>query len=386
MHQQLYFLARYDVSSDDNRLKKKEPTWKEANNGKLWIELWGEETSVFAITSPVYQQAVINDSWITVDGTCTIEGQNRIGFANGCTASDFQAIQYTTACVNGEFSGQMYKGNSNWIVARDIESISSDCMDYDELMTGVEVDGFDAIEGYADDWYATFNYYQDYNIKIKSPNLENSALTLPITATSSPFTFAFDYPESEIADLNFNIKQYDKDGNLLNANYLNENLANMADTDNYQAIIIASSTQALNYVVQLTKIGELKRQFPFSIFVSDLDFVYNSDDYNSFFPRLTDELKKKIIFNYYFAFYDGFQSLFANTASSTAVSDGDLDITFKSMSDDGEYNLDIPIFSASDERVKSVASGLRPYISAILWLIFASYVVFRITHLFSDNE
>jgi len=68
------------------------------------------------------------------------------------------------------------------------------------------------------------------------------------------------------------------------------------------------------------------------------------------------------------------------------ASDDALDITFKSVSGDGEYNMDVKIFSASDSRVKNFASGLRPYFVAILWLVFALYVVFRITHLFSDNE
>ena len=70
-----------------------------------------------------------------------------------------------------------------------------------------------------------------------------------------------------------------------------------------------------------------------------------------------------------------------------APENDDLDITFKSVSADGEYDLDIKIFSASDENVRSFASGVRPYVVAILWLLFATYVVVRVTHIFSsDNE
>ena len=71
----------------------------------------------------------------------------------------------------------------------------------------------------------------------------------------------------------------------------------------------------------------------------------------------------------------------------SAPANDDLDITFKSVSGDGEYDLDIKIFSASQAQVKKFASGMRPYVVAILWLVFATYVVLRVTHLFSsDNE
>jgi hypothetical protein len=128
----------------------------------------------------------------------------------------------------------------------------------------------------------------------------------------------------------------------------------------------------------------MKRQYPFGIFVSDIDFTYNPDDYDYFFPRLKTMLRSKIIFNYYFAFHDGFYDMFNDDYTSAGAND--LDITFKTMSANGQYNLDMKIFSASDSRVKSFTAGMRPYITAVLWLVFATYVIFRITHLFSDNE
>jgi len=344
--------------------------------------LVGDEAILFAITDPEMDGAVIDDTWITVSGTCPLEGENRIGFTSDCLG--FDDIQYTVDCSSGTFAGQFYKsGLSDRIIARDIESISGDCVDYDDLMDFIEVDGFEVIEGYPDDWYFNFDYYDDYDIRIKSPSFD-TALTLPSGSTSADFTFGFIYPSDQLANMNFNIKQYDSDSNLLDASYYNEDLFDMTDTWNHVVNLTASSTQGIHYVVQLTESGEMKRQFPFGIYVSDLDFVYNPDDYDYFFPRLITELKKKIIFNYYFAFHDGFYNMFNGTY--TNASDDALDITFKSVSGDGEYNLDVKIFSASDTRVKNFASGLRPYIVAILWLVFALYVVFRITHLFSDNE
>ncbi|OGH85612.1 MAG: hypothetical protein A2493_01980 [Candidatus Magasanikbacteria bacterium RIFOXYC12_FULL_33_11] len=334
------------------------------------------------ITSPEMNEAVIDDTWITVEGVCPTNGTNRIGFTNDCLG--FDGIQYTTACVDGAFSAEFYKsGLSDRIIAREIDSVSGDCVDYDDLMDFIEVDGFEVIEGYPDDWYFNFDYYDDYDIRIKSPSFD-TALTLPSGSTSADFTFGFVYPTEQLANLNFNIKQYDSDGNLLNGSYYNEDLADMTDTWNHVVNLTASSTQGIHYVVQLSESGEMKRQFPFGIYVSDLDFVYNPDDYDYFFPRLVDELKQKIIFNYYFAFHDGFYDMFNGTYSK--ASDDALDITFKSVSGDGEYNMDVKIFSASDSRVKTFTSGLRPYIVALLWLVFALYVVFRITHLFSDNE
>jgi len=335
----------------------------------------------FEITSPAQDAVALNDSWLTISGTCPTDGINEIGLTNDCLG--FNDIQYNIDCVDGKFSGQFFKSRStNFIIARDKNSVSSDCVDYDNLMDEIEVSGFDAIEGAPDDWYSNLNYYPDYDIKIKSP-IFDTALTLPINATSSDFVFGFNYPTAELDNLNFNIKQYDSDGNLLNESYYNKNLNTMTDTKNHSVNLIASSSQAIHYVVQLIDNGEIKRQYPFGIFISDINYSFNADNYY-LFPRLVTELKKKIVFNYFFAFYDGFNTMFS--ATSTPVSANDLDITFKSVSDNGQYNLDMKIFSASDPTVKSFAEKIRPYVVTILWLVFAAYVIFRITHLFNDNE
>jgi len=342
----------------------------------------GNEQIYFRITSPEADDPALDESWITVSGTCPINGADRIGFTNDCIG--FDDIQYTIDCVDNAFSGQFYKsGLTDRIIARDIDSISGDCVDYDDLMDFIEVEGFEIIHGYPDDWYFNFNYYDDYNIKILSPSFE-TALTLPAGSTSADFVFDFDYPVAQLANLNFNIKQYNSNGDVLNASFHNKDLDTMTDTSNYPVTLTASSSQPLHYVVQLTESGEMMRQYPFGIYVSDLEFVTNPDDYGYFFPRLVDTLKKKIIFNYYFAFHDGFYNMFNGTYAS--VSGDALDITFKSVSSNKQYNLDVKIFSASDARVKNFASSLRPYIVALLWLGFALYLVFRITHLFSDNE
>jgi hypothetical protein len=335
------------------------------------------------ITSPEMDEVVIDDSWITIEGVCPTDGSNKIGFTSDCLG--FDDIEYTVACSDGTFSGQFYKsGLTDRIIAREIDSVSGDCVDYDDLMDFITVSGIEVIEGYPDDWYFNFDYYNDYDIKIKSPVFD-TALTLPADSTSSLFTFGFVYPASStLSNLNFNIKQYDSDGNLLNGSYHNEDLSDMTDTWNYEVSLTASSTQSLHYVVQLTDDGEMTRQFPFGIYVSDLDFVYNPDDFDFFFPRLVELLRTKIVFNYYFAFHDGFYEMF--NGDYATPDDDDLDITFQSVSADGEYDLDIKIFSASDSRVKYFASKIRPFIVAVLWLVFAVYVLFRITHLFSDNQ
>jgi hypothetical protein len=336
----------------------------------------------FYMTTPENNSPEIDDTWITVEGVCPINGVNRIGFTNECTG--FANIEYTTDCVDNTFSGQFYKsGLSNRLVAREIDSVSEDCVDYDDLVHTIELAGFELIYGYPDEWHYNFDYYFDYDIKIKSP-VFTTALVLPLGSTTSDFTFDFEYPSEQLANLNFNIKQYDENGNVLNGTFHNIDLINITDTSNYIVSLTASETQDLHYVVQLTELGEMKRQYPFAIAVSDLDFIYNPDDYDYFFPRLVEMLKTKVVFNYYFSFHDGFYDMF--NADYATPNDTDLDITFKSVSADGEYDLDIKIFSASQPQVKYIASKFRPYIVAILWLIFALYVLFRVTRLFSSNE
>lgn len=337
----------------------------------------------FEITSPVQDEQVINDTWITVTGTCPYVGENRIGFTDDCLG--FEEIQYTAACMeDNTFSAQFYHTSlSDRVIARDIDSVSGDCVDYDDLMDFVTVDGIDFVDGYPEDWYFNFGIYQDYNIQIKSPTFD-TALTLPKGSTSKDFTFVFIYPDGTLNDLTFNIRQYDSEGNLLNENFHTRTLESMADTSNY-TVTMSASTTPYHYVVQLIEDSTLRRQYPFGIYVSDLDFIGNPDDDGGyFFPRIVEELRKKIVFNYYFAFHDGFYSMFNGQYSSPAPTD--LDITFKSVSGDGQYNINMQVFSASDPRVKSFTSGIRPYVVALLWLVFALYVVFRITHLFSDNE
>lgn len=339
---------------------------------------------VFAITSPLNNDPEIRDTWITVSGTCPIAGTNRIGLTNDCLG--FNNINYNLACTAGKFSGQFYYDGlgDKRVIARDISSVSTDCANYDSLMDYKTVRTIEVINGYPNNWYFNFDYYSDYDIKIKSPTFD-TALTLPYGSTSSLFTFQFIYPASStLANLNFTIKQYDPNGNLLNASFATKTLSTMADTQNYSVNLDASSTTALHYVVQLTDTGAMKRQYPFGIYVSDLNFTANVDATNYLFPRLVEALKKKIVFNYFFAFHDGFAGLF--NASTTAVTSTALDITFKSVSADKQYNTSIMIFSASDPNVKNLASGLRPYITAIMWLIFALYVVLRITHLFSGTN
>lgn len=339
---------------------------------------------VFAITSPQNNDPEIRDTWITVTGTCPINGANRIGFTNDCLG--FNNINYNVSCTSNTFSGQFYYDGlgDKRVIAREVSSVSGDCVDYDDKMDFKTVRSIEVINGYPNDWYFNFDYYNDYDIKIKSPTFD-TALTLPYNATSSLFTFQFTYPASStLANLNFTIKQYLPDGTLLNGSYHTKLLSQMANTQSYAVNLDASSTTPLHYVVQLTDTGAMKRQYPFAIYVSDLNFTANTDATNYLFPRLVEALKKKIVFNYFFTFHDGFANLF--NASSTAVASSALDISFKTVSADKQYNTNIQIFSASDPNVKNFAAGLRPYIVAFLWLAFALYVVLRITHLFSGSS
>ncbi|MBL7058658.1 hypothetical protein ISS03_04940 [Patescibacteria group bacterium] len=330
-------------------------------------------TPPFTIESPVSDEVVINDSWITVSGYCTTNGNNQIGLTNDCLG--FGEIDYNIACVDGEYSAQFYKvESSDWVIAREIDSISSDCVDYDELMDAVVVDGISVIEGYPDDWNFNYEYYDDFDIKINHP-IFDTALTLPINATSTDISFNFVYPAPLSPNLVFNVKQYDKDGVIMDTSYHNVNLTSIGDTSDYEVNFIASSTQALHYVVQLIDDGDLKRQYPFGVYVSDYEVVINPDNYDYLFPRLVEELKTKVVFNYFFAFYDNFQDLFSasSTASSTA-----LDISFKSVSDNGEYDLDVPIFKPSDSIIQSIMQDTRPFIVAFLWVGFAVYLFIRV--------
>ena len=336
----------------------------------------------FEITSHDNDSPAINDSYITVSGTCPINGENRIGFTNDCLG--YENIEYNVDCVDNEFSGQFYHEATNHrLIAREISSVSGDCVDYDDLMDYITLSGLEIIEGYPDDWYFNFDYYDDYDIEITSPIFDVPALTLPLGSSAVDMSFSFIYPHPLSPFLVFNIKQYDETGNLLNDSYHNKALYEMTDTNNYIVNLTASSSP-IHYVVQLLNNGDLVRQYPFGVFVSDLDLIINPDEYRYLFPRLVEKMKKKVVFNYYFAFYDGFYSLF--NGSIPVSSDDALDITFKSVSGDGQYNLNVPIFKGSDPNVKTFTSGLRPYITAFLWLVFALYLVIKINGLFNSDE
>ncbi len=354
----------------------------------LYFEVYTVDDVIipFQITSPQNNDPAVADTWITVTGTCPTNGTNRIGLSNDCLG--FDKINYNIDCASNTFSAPFYYNGlgDKRVIAREASSTSGDCVDYDDKMDFKTLRTIEIIEGYPDDWYFNFDYYDDYDIKIKSPNFD-TALTLSAGSQSANFTFQFVYPSSStLSNLQFIIKQYDPNGNLLNGSYHVKTLSAMSDTQNYAVTLSASSTTPLHYVVQLTENGEMKRQYPFAIYVSDISYTYNSNSVNNkyFFPRLVALLKKKIIFNYYFAFHDGFYNLF-NASPVTAIGTA-LDITFKTMSANKQYNTDIKIFSASDPNVVSFANGLRPYITAFLWLIFALYLVLRVSYLFSGNN
>jgi hypothetical protein len=336
----------------------------------------------FEITSPEQGETKIKESWITVQGNCPTDGTNRIALTNDC--SDFSEIEYTVDCINSSFSSDFYySGNSSTIVAVEADSQATDCVNYDNLMDAVSINGIEVIEGYPDEWYFNYDYFDDFDIEIISPVFDMPALTLPLGSTSTDMSFSFTYPQPLSPFLSFNIKQYDENGNLLNDAYHTEFLYEMANPKNYTVNLTASSSP-LHYVVQLFSDEDLVRQYPFGVFVSDVDLIINPDDYRYLFPRLVEKLKKKVVFNYYFAFYDGFYNLF-NT-SPEEFDDDALDITFQAMSADGEYNLDIPVFLGSNSAVKTFANGLRPYITTFLWLLFAVYVLVRINHLFNSDD
>lgn len=357
-------------------------TWGDVLEGAYYYDDEYIPAVDFAITSPEMNEIKIEESWITVSGNCPTNGSNRIALTNDC--SDFSNLDYTVDCVDNQFSADFYyNGISDWVIAVEKDSIAGDCVDYDDLMDVVEIDGIEVIEGYPDEWYFNYNYYDDFDIEIVSPIFDMPALTLPLGSTNVDMTFSFVYPHPLSPNLSFNMKQYDENGNLLNSTYHTKALYEMADTNNYTVNLNASST-AIHYVVQLLNNGELVRQYPFGVFVSDLDLIINPDDYRYLFPRLVEKLKDKVVFNYYFAFYDGFYGLFNGDMND--VESDDLDITFKSVSSNGEYNLDIPVFKGSNPAVKSFADGLRPYIVGLLWLGFALYVVVRVNSLFGKEE
>ncbi|MFW0837520.1 MAG: hypothetical protein ACKKL5_00795 [Candidatus Komeilibacteria bacterium] len=334
----------------------------------------------FYIASPEQDEYLLADFITTVSGYCPTNGVNRIGLTNSCTG--FDSIVYNIDCVDNQFSGEIFKARGqDFIIAREIDSISTDCVNYDDLMYMVGVHDFDLVYDEGEVWYQNMDYYSGYDIEIASPDFDQ-ALLLPNGTTNTDVTFNFTYPADRLSFLTFNIKQYLDDGTLLDENYYTENLSNMTDTSNHTVNLEASSTR-YHYIVQLLDDSVVKRQYPFSVRVSDLDFIYSESD-GYFFPRLVNTLKTKVVFAYYFAFYDGFTNLF-NYDFGQASPDA-LNITFKSVSDNGEYDLDVPVFSFDDERVISFTQSIRPYVVAILWLIFAMYVIFRITHLFSDNE
>jgi len=343
------------------------------------------DPTVFAITDPQDNDPYEKDTWVSVTGTCPTDGLNQVGLTTNCYS--FSNVNYNLECASNTFSGKIYMdGSKDKIAAVDKNSTAGDCVAYDNLMDVKTVRAIEIIEGYPDDWYFNFDYYNDYDIIIKKPSFNKISLVLPKSKTSENFTYSFiASASSSLSNLNFHITQYDKNGNVLNANYYDKKLDMMTDIQNHIVLMEASSTVPLHYVVQLTDNSEMKRQYPFSIYVSDLEFTYNNDNTGGYlFPRLVKELKKKSVFNYYFTFHDGFYNLFngqSSYASSTAM-----DISLMSMSDDGKFDLEIKIFSFSHPIVQQFSNGLRPYITAFLWLIFALYVVLRIARLFHNHS
>jgi len=291
-----------------------------------------EWKQLVTISDPVNGEQKIIDTSFVVTGTCPTNGSNRLALTNDC--SDFSSLTYDIDCTSGEFStSYYYNGSSDWLSIVEVDSTASDCVNYDDYMDVIEIDGFEVIEGYPNEWYFNYDYYDDFDIIVNSPPFID-ALTLPLGSTDTDISFKFIYPIPLSPNVSFNVKQYNEDGTLLDSSYHSELLINMSDTTNYIVNFEATSTP-LHYVVQLFNDTELSRQFSFGIYVSDLMFIHNPDDYKFLFPRLVEKLRQKVIFNYFFGFYDSFYNLFS--ATGTPESPEALDITFLAMSDDKVY-------------------------------------------------
>lgn len=241
--------------------------------GKNWVDDLVDNSAppVFAITSPVSQSAQLDGDYITISGTCLDDGEARIAFTSLCIWDD--NLVYDVDCVGGEFSDVFhFQGvGETFLIAVDASSTASDCVDYDDKMDVISVDGFEAVEGYPSFWAFDYNYNSRYDIEIVSPPDFDTAITLDVASTSVDVIYSFDYPRPLSPFLVFKIKQYDGNGSLLDDDYHSKQVNEMASTTSYSVNMLASTTP-YHYVVQLFERESLVRQFAFGVYSSDTEW------------------------------------------------------------------------------------------------------------------
>jgi hypothetical protein len=354
---------------------------------------------VFSVPMSIYYpeegETVIVDDTVLVSGSCPTNGENRIAVWNGDVEYYENGVErtggYDTDCVNHSFQEEIVLNSGvngvPYIIAKDKDSVCTEITCSDDKEDVTEVDDLTVIEGEppVDEWYDSNSYDQYYSMEVIGPDVfERPATTLPKGATSTDVIFNFHVPDTIEPDVYFRVDQYDSEGNLIDGNYHDVPMDSIATSslDSYAVNFEATTTQMLHYSVKVEDNEGIRLQFPFGLAVSDYEYIQPPEpDY--MFPKTVEMLKNKVGFNYFFYFYDEFKRLFS--ADMSRADPKDLDFTLSAVSGDGEYDLEVPVFSASNKTVQSFADGLRPYITAFLWLGFAIYIVFRITHIFTDN-
>lgn len=355
------------------------------------------------IGTPANYTVLTPDTYTTVSGSCSTNGHY---LAITETPASVHSSSFTCGCIGNAFSCSYFYTNQSsgkiYVVEDDSttwsggvfipETNPDDKVDWATLGTA----GGGLITNQNEQFFSDI-YSGGYDITIKKPVDQSQfpAFVFPVGSTPTTnreFDFQLDKPTSVASStVWFNIKRYLDDGSFVDQ-LTNSVLSSTGyGSGNLLVVNLISATSTpYNYILQLSNASSspiiFYRRYSIRLTESDLatDVNYSASSTVGILGTLTDVLKRKVLFNYLFLSYGALNDFFNQNQTSVSANSVDLNFYMPSTTA-GSYTTVMPVLSFSNPIVLAFLNLLRPIITAIIWILFAVFSVWRITHLYNQS-
>lgn len=351
------------------------------------------------IDFPTSTSTVVWDTPVTVEGSCPVNGDNRLAVFDGYYSD---TLEYDVDCTDGTYSTTqiLHEPNEN-ITVQDKNSTCTDVTCYSIYDEAVTLNPYSAVDDTTAFYDEQFSEYQTWYVGVTQPDWSGQDESVVIeTSTTTPI-FKFHmingndgYFSEMSSSTDFVINRYDNDGNFIDEyhrvqmntitpdNYPDVQFTDTGIPYDYPVELIASTTDIIHYNYQVvdTSIGDTLYNYSFGLQYTEQP-GYTIQEPQTIFPITMSTLKEKMGFAWFFHFYDRMKKLLSkdfNTATSS-------DMIVNADVQTGDSTTTLPLMDTSIKPVQDFMNGVRPFMVTFLWLAFGIYLLYRLTHLFSDN-
>lgn len=339
-----------------------------------------------SITDPVNTEYVQASDTYSITGTCPTVGADRLYLTNHFYTA-IPLSYFTIDCQTNytwNFVYPVLTGNHEiWIFDKDYTRIEPQ-IDIATSTASSVYTGYDPAD-------------QQYFLNIISPPDDGSHVFNIQYSDDFPFQFGWQIPDTYLATTTlFTLKSYTDqtytvvdqllynnsieyfDINLIGSFVLDQDIVSTTSPKYYEASLW-TSVPTLAYSLKFKVVGTSSDTAPAPINPDNRDnglignalrwaFVPNASFFRDYIDDIPALLNDKIPFAYFYQV----KAIFDDISVTTST----LAITYNV--DVGGMNMDLTTFDLGIPAVQTFAQGLRPFLIAILWILFALYLVFRV--------